>query len=218
MTGKHKPRQGGEQVSELTASRLSVYLRCLNTLDAAGVKTISSKALAEQFQLNAAQIRKDLAYFGEFGVRGIGYYVAGLKAELLKILGLDREWAVALVGFGNLGSALFHYKGFTRQGFRIAAIFDDDPAKAGREVDGVSVFASRDLGREIRARGIQIAIVAVPPEAAQAVTDQLVEAGIKAILNFAPARLRAPRNARLKHVDLSIELETLSFYLAKGGR
>jgi len=207
-----------QKIPEMTVRRLSVYTRCLQQLEEDGVKTVSSQELAERFNLNSAQVRKDLAYFGEFGVRGIGYYVAGLKAELQKILGLDREWAVALVGFGNLGSALFHYKGFARQGFRIAAIFDDDPAKAGREVGGIPVFASRDLGREVKARGIQIAIVAVPPEAAQSVTDQLADAGIKAILNFAPSRLRAPRDTRLKHVDLTIELETLSFYLAKGGR
>ncbi len=206
------------KIPEMTIRRLSVYTRCLQQLEEDGIKTVSSQELAERFNLNSAQVRKDLAYFGEFGVRGIGYYVASLKAELHKILGLDREWAVALVGFGNLGSALFHYKGFIRQGFRIAAIFDDDPAKAGREVGGVPVFTSRELGREVRARGIQIAIVAVPPEAAQGVTDQLVEAGIKAVLNFAPARIRAPRDTRLKHVDLSIELETLSFYLAKGVR
>ena len=205
------------KIPEMTVRRLSVYTRCLQQLEEDGVKTVSSQELAERFNLNSAQVRKDLAYFGEFGVRGIGYYVVGLKAELQKILGLDREWAVALVGFGNLGSALFHYKGFARQGFRIAAIFDDDPAKAGREVDGIPVFASRDLGREVKARSIQIAIVAVPPEAAQVVTDQLADAGIKAILNFAPSRLRAPRGARLKHVDLTIELETLSFYLGKGG-
>ena len=202
----------------MTVRRLSVYTRCLQQLEEDGVKTVSSQELAERFNLNSAQVRKDLAYFGEFGVRGIGYYVAGLKAELQKILGLDREWAVALIGFGNLGSALFHYKGFSRQGFRIAAIFDDDPAKIGRDVGGAPVLSSADLAREVKARGIQIAIVAVPPEAAQAVTDQLADAGIKAILNFAPARLRAPRDTRLKHVDLSIELETLSFYLAKGGR
>ena len=202
----------------MTIRRLSVYTRCLQQLEEDGVKTVSSQELAERFNLNSAQVRKDLAYFGEFGVRGIGYYVAGLKAELQKILGLDREWSVALVGFGNLGSALFHYKGFARQGFRIAAIFDADPAKVGRDVGGALVLPSADLAREVKARGIQIAIVAVPPEAAQAVTDQLAEAGIKAILNFAPSRLRTPRDTRLKHVDLSIELETLSFYLAKGGR
>jgi redox-sensing transcriptional repressor len=206
------------KIPEMTIRRLSVYTRCLQQLEEDGVKTVSSQEMAERFNLNSAQVRKDLAYFGEFGVRGIGYYVAGLKAELQKILGLDREWAVALVGFGNLGSALLHYKGFARQGFRIAAIFDDDPAKIGREVGGVRVLASREVAHEVKARGIQIAIVAVPAEAAQAVTDQLVDAGIKAILNFAPSRLRGPRDARLKHVDLSIELETLSFYLAKGGR
>ena len=202
----------------MTVRRLSVYTRCLQQLEEDGVQTVSSQELAERFNLNSAQVRKDLAYFGEFGVRGIGYYVVGLKAELQKILGLDREWSVALVGFGNLGSALFHYRGFSRQGFRIAAIFDADPAKIGRDVGGASVLPSADLAREVKARGIQIAIVAVPPEAAQAVTDQLAEAGIKAILNFAPSRLRAPRDTRLKHVDLSIELETLSFYLAKSGR
>ncbi|OGL02383.1 MAG: redox-sensing transcriptional repressor Rex [Candidatus Rokubacteria bacterium RIFCSPLOWO2_02_FULL_73_56] len=206
------------KIPEMTIRRLSVYTRCLLQLEEDGVKTVSSQELADRFTLNSAQVRKDLAYFGEFGVRGIGYYVSGLKAELQRILGLDREWAVALVGFGNLGSALFHYRGFGRQGFRIAAIFDDDPAKVGREVDSTPVFPSRDLGREVKARGIQIAIVAVPAEAAQAVTDQLVAAGIRAVLNFAPARLKTPKDVRLKNVDLSIELETLSFYLAKGAR
>ncbi len=211
------PRAGYRlpKIPEMTIRRLSVYTRCLLQLEEDGVKTVSSQELAERFNLNSAQVRKDLAYFGEFGVRGIGYYVSGLKAELQKILGLDREWAVALVGFGNLGSALFHYKGFGRQGFRIAVVVDDDPAKVGREVDHVPIVASRDLPREIKSRGIQIAIVAVPAESAQAVTDQLVAAGIRAVLNFAPMRLRVPRDVRLKNVDLSIELETLSFYLAK---
>jgi len=206
------------KIPEMTIRRLSVYTRCLLQLEEDGVKTVSSQELAERFNLNSAQVRKDLAYFGEFGVRGIGYYVSGLKAELQRILGLDREWAVALVGIGNLGSALFHYRGFARQGFRIAAIFDDDPAKVRREVQGVPIFPVRDLAREVRARAIQIAIVAVPAEAAQTVTDELVAAGIKAVLNFAPARIRVPRDVRLKDVDLSIELETLSFYLAKGSR
>jgi redox-sensing transcriptional repressor len=206
------------KIPEMTIRRLSVYTRCLVQLEEDGVKTVSSTELAERFSLNSAQVRKDLAYFGEFGVRGIGYYVAGLKVELKRILGLDREWAVALVGFGNLGSALCHYKGFGRQGFRIAVVIDDDPGKIGREVDGVPIVSSRDMAREIKARGVQIAIVAVPPEAAQTVTEQLVAAGIKAVLNFAPTRLRVARDIRLKNVDLSIELETLSFYLAKGGR
>jgi redox-sensing transcriptional repressor len=202
----------------MTIRRLSVYTRCLLQLEEDNVKTISSQELAERFNLNSAQVRKDLAYFGEFGVRGIGYYVTGLKNELQRILGLDRTWPVVLVGFGNLGSALFHYKGFGTQGFKIAAIVDDDPAKVAREVDAVPILASRDIAREMKARGIQIAIVAVPSESAQTVADQLVAAGIKAILNFAPARIKVPRDVRLKNVDLSIELETLSFYLAKGTR
>jgi redox-sensing transcriptional repressor len=187
-------------------------------LEEDGVKTISSQELAERFSLNSAQVRKDLAYFGEFGVRGIGYYVSGLKAELQRILGLDREWQVALVGFGNLGSALFHYKGFAKQGFRILAIFDDDPAKWGKEVDGVQISPLRDLPREAKARNLQLAIVAVPPESAQGVIEKLAAAGIKAVLNFAPGRIKSGKDVRLKNVDLSIELETLSFYLAQANR
>jgi redox-sensing transcriptional repressor len=206
------------KIPEMTVRRLSVYTRCLLQLEEDGVKTISSQALAERFGLNSAQVRKDLAYFGDFGVRGIGYYVSGLKAELQRILNLDREWQVALVGYGNLGSALFHYKGFARQGFRIAAIFDDDPAKVARSVDGVPILAMRDLPAEAKARNLQIAIVAVPADVAQAVIDKLVAAGIKAILNFAPSRIKVARDVRLRNVDLSIELETLSFYLAQGAR
>src|SRR5256884_8062363 len=124
----------------MTIHRLSVYTRCLLQLEEDGVKTISSQEMADRFNLNSAQVRKDLAYFGEFGVRGIGYYVSSLKAELQRILGLDREWPVALVGFGNLGSALFHYRGFGPQGFPIAVILHDDPAKVGREGDRVPVL------------------------------------------------------------------------------
>lgn len=213
-----RPSHRLPKIPEMTIRRLSVYSRCLVQLEEDGLRTVSSQELAERFNLNSAQVRKDLAYFGEFGVRGIGYYVAGLKAELQRILGLDREWAVALVGFGNLGSALVHYRGFARQGFRIAAIFDADPGKIHREVSGMPVFAMQDLAREVKARGISIGMVAVPPESAQAVVEDLVAAGIKAILNFAPVRLRVPRDVRLKDVDLSIELETLSFYLAKNSR
>ncbi len=207
-----------QKIPEMTIRRLSLYTRCLIQLEEDGIKTISSQALAERFNLNSAQVRKDLAYFGEFGVRGIGYYVSGLKAELQKILNLDREWQVALVGYGNLGSALFRYKGFAKQGFRISAIFDDDPAKTGRAVDGVPILPTTDLAREVKARNLQIAIVAVPAEAAQGVTDKLVAAGVRGILNFAPSRLKVGKDVRLKNVDLSIELETLSFYLAQGSR
>jgi redox-sensing transcriptional repressor len=213
-----RPNDRLTKIPEMTIRRLSVYTRCLLLLEEDGVQTISSQELAERFNLNSAQVRKDLAYFGEFGVRGIGYYVSGLKAELQRILGLDREWPVALVGLGNLGAALFHYKGFSRQGFRVAVVFDEDPAKIGREIDGVPIVSTRDVAREVRERSLQIAVLAVPAEAAQTVTDQLVAAGIKAILNFAPARLKVSKDVRLKNVDLSIELETLSFYLAQAAR
>src|SRR5258708_16226046 len=149
------------RIPEMTVRRLSVYTRSRLQLEEDGIKTISSQALAERFSLTSAQVRKDLAYFGEFGVRGIGYYVSGLKAELQRILGLDREWQVALVGFGNLGSALFHYKGFARQGFRISAIFDDDPAKAGELADGVPLLPTRDPPPQTQGPNLPIATVAV---------------------------------------------------------
>jgi len=202
----------------MTVRRLSVYSRCLAQLEEDDVKTISSQELADRFHLNSAQVRKDLAYFGEFGIRGIGYDVATLRGEIQKILGLDREWRVVLVGFGNLGSALFHYRGFARQGFRIAAIVDDDPAKAGRTVDGLTILPLGELPRVTRAGSIQIAVIAVPAESAQLVADRLVAAGVRAILNFAPARVTVPRDVRLQNVDLSIELENLSFHLAQGAR
>jgi redox-sensing transcriptional repressor len=206
------------KIPEMTVRRLSVYTRCLLELEEDGVRTVSSQELAARFNLNSAQVRKDLTYFGEFGVRGIGYYVSGLRTELQKILGLDREWPVALIGFGHLGSALVGYRGFARQGFKIVAVFDDDPSKVDRQIGGVTIRPMRDMAREIKARGLQMAVVAVPAENAQGVTDLLVGSGIKAILNFAPVRLRVPRDVRLKNVDLSIELETLSFYLARGAR
>src|SRR5512138_933567 len=176
-----RPNARLPKIPEMTIRRLSVYTRCLLQLEEDGVKTVSSQELAERFNLNSAQVRKDLAYFGEFGVRGIGYYVSGLKAELQRILGLDREWAVALVGFGNLGSALFHYRGFARQGFRIAAIVDDDPAKVGRAVNSLTIQALVELPRVVKAQGIQIGVVAVPADAAQGVADRLVAAGVRAI-------------------------------------
>src|SRR5512138_2454585 len=169
------------KIPEMTIRRLSVYTRCLLQLEEDGVKTVSSTELAERFSLNSAQVRKDLAYFGEFGVRGIGYYVSGLKAELQRILGLDREWPVALVGLGNLGSALFHYRGFAKQGFRISTIFDDDPAKVGRAVNSLTIQALVELPRVVKAQGIQIGVVAVPADAAQGVADRLVAAGVRAI-------------------------------------
>jgi len=214
---RNKPRPAGDQVSELTAGRLSVYLRCLNALDVAGVKTISSKALAEQFQLNAAQIRKDLAYFGEFGVRGVGYYVKELKRHLRAILGLDRTVRVAILGAGNLGLALADYPGFRQEGFAIVALFDTERSKVGRRSKGgVRIHEIADFRRLVRRDAIDIAVVAVPADSAQGVVNTAVQAGIRAILNFSPGNLKVPPGVKLKNVDLTVSMESLSFFLARG--
>src|SRR3954451_15242084 len=166
----NKRRQTPEQVSELTTNRLSVYLRCLNELDAAGVQTISSQALAEQFHLNAAQIRKDLAYFGEFGVRGVGYYVKALRRHLRQILGLDRQLRVAILGAGNLGLALADYPGFRQEGFEIAALFDAANEKIGQHSrSGVPIYDISELRKFVRRDNVSIAVLAVPASSAQKV-------------------------------------------------
>lgn len=223
MTRENKPRVDGrarelaEPVSELTTNRLSVYLRCLNALDADGVRTISSQALAEQFHLNAAQIRKDLAYFGEFGVRGVGYYVKELRTHLRQILGLDRRVRVAIMGAGNLGLALADYPGFRTEGFEIAALFDTERGKIGqRSRSGVPIYDVRLFRRAVKRERIRIAVVAVPAPAAQGVVNEVVAAGIKAILNFSPGSLKVPSGVKVKSVDLTVSLESLSFFLAQG--
>ena len=217
MNSPNKRKPTNEQVSELTTNRLSVYLRCLSQLEATGVETISSQSLAEQFHLNAAQIRKDLAYFGEFGVRGVGYYVKDLKRHLRQILGLDRRLRVAVMGAGNLGLALADYPGFRREGFEIVALFDVADSKIGDESrSGVPIFDIRELKRVVRKERIDIAVIAVPAESAQPVLDQVVTAGIKAVLNFSPGTLKTPAGVKLKSVDLTVSLESLSFYLARG--
>ena len=193
-----------------------MYLRCLNTLDAAGVKTISSKALAEQFQLNAAQIRKDLAYFGEFGVRGVGYYVKELKRHLRMILGLDRTVRVAILGAGNLGLALADYPGFRQEGFAIVALFDTERSKIGRRSKGgVRIYDISEFRKSVKRDSIDIAVVAVPADSAQGVVNMAVHAGVRAILNFSPGALKVPPEVKLKNVDLTVSLESLSFFLAR---
>ena len=205
------------QISEATTNRLSVYLRCLNELDAAGVRAVSSKALAERFDLNAPQIRKDLAHFGELGVRGVGYYVKDLRRQLRHILGLDRQLKVAIMGAGNLGRALADYPGFRQEGFGIVALFDNLREKVGQESRaGVPIYDIKDLRRIAKREQIVIAVIAVPLRSAQVVVDKVVAAGIKAILNFSPGPLRAPHDVKLKNVDLTVSLESLSFYLARG--
>ena len=206
-----------EPVSELTTNRLSVYLRCLNALDAAGVRAVSSQSLAEQFHLNAAQIRKDLAYFGEFGVRGVGYYVEELRRHLRQILGLDGQVAVAIMGAGNLGLALADYPGFRDEGFEITALFDTMREKIGhRSRAGVPIYDIREFRRLVRRARIRIAVIAVPAESAQAVVNTVVSSGIKAVLNFSPGTLKVPADVKLKSVDLTVSLESLSFFLAQG--
>lgn len=217
MPGRNKGKFGNDQVSELTAGRLSVYLRCLNTLDAEGTKTASSKALAEQFHLNAAQIRKDLAYFGEFGVRGVGYYVKELKRHLRQILGLDRTVRVAIFGAGNLGMALADYPGFRREGFVIVGLFDTAKPKVGQQSrGGVRIFDVGDFKKMVKKEPIDIAVVAVPAGAAQSVVNEVVSCGVRAVLNFSPEALKVPPTVRVKNMDLTVSMESLSFFLARG--
>jgi redox-sensing transcriptional repressor len=209
--------KGGDQVSGLTASRLSVYLRCLNTLDVAGVKAVSSQTMAEQFHLNAAQIRKDLAYFGEFGVRGVGYHVHELKRHLRVILGVDGGVRVAIVGAGNLGLALADYPGFEKEGFEIVALFDSDRSKVGHKSrGGVRILDMEEFRKVVKRANVGIVVLAVPASAAQDVVNVSVAAGIRAVLNFSPGTLKVPPGVKLRHVDLTVSLQSLSFFLASG--
>lgn len=205
-----------EKISELTTNRLSVYLRCLNELMAAGVETISSQALAEQFNLNSAQIRKDLAYFGEFGVRGVGYYVNELRQHIMKILGLTSDHHIAIIGAGNLGMALANYQGFNLNTFHIVALFDNDPEKIGTVArSGLVIQATQDLAEVIKREKIDIAVIAVPAPAAEKALEDVAAAGVKAVLNFAPVRLHPKPGVKVKNVDLAISLESLSYFLAR---
>jgi len=205
-----------EKISELTVNRLSVYLRCLNVLADEGTGTVSSQALAERFNLNSAQIRKDLAYFGEFGVRGVGYYVDDLRRHITAILGLDTQHKLAVVGAGNLGLALANYDGFAGDNFRVVALFDNNPSKVGTtSASGIPVVAGDRLAELVAAEGIDIAAIAVPAHAAQSALDEVVAAGIRAVLNFAPARISGPPWVKIRNVDLTISLEGLSYALAR---
>ncbi|MBW8056573.1 MAG: redox-sensing transcriptional repressor Rex [candidate division NC10 bacterium] len=206
------------RIPERTIARLSIYLRCLEEVVADGTVAVSSQQLAKRFGLNSAQVRKDLAYFGQFGVRGLGYYTEELKQNLERILGLDQEWDVALVGLGNLGSALLRYRGFQQRGFRISVVFDNDPSKVGRRIGKVPVRPVEKIVPVLRRRRMKMAVIAVPASAAQAVTDRLVAAGVNAILNFAPTQLFVPKGVKVQNVDLSVMLKTLSFYTTRSAR
>ena len=200
-----------EAISEMTTGRLSVYLRCLESLDET---TVSSRELADRFHLNAAQIRKDLAHFGEFGIRGVGYNVALLKEHLIQTLGIDRPRHAIIVGAGNLGMALADYKGFNTEGFRVVALIDSDPRKIGTTSrTEIAIRAPDELPAIVKKHHAEIGIIAVGPADAEAVCDALIDAGLCAILNFAPVQIRAREGVKIKSVDLRINLESLSFFL-----
>lgn len=203
-----------KKISESAVRRLSLYLRLLQEADAAGADTISSGQLAERGGTTSAQVRKDLSLFGSFGKRGLGYSVPELLSRIRSILGLEHEWRVALVGAGKLGSALASYRDFQARGFRILAVFDSDPRKVGSRWGAVTILADEEMDAAVRREAIDMAILAVPADAAQAVVDRLVRAGVRGILNFAPVRLRVPPEVVLKNVDVTLELEGLSFAVA----
>ena len=223
MTRGTKSRPGrrarGAAISDLTAQRLSVYLRCLEDLQRSGVGTVSSQMLATRLHLNSAQIRKDLSLFGGFGVRGVGYTVASLRDRLTRILGLTRHRKVVIIGAGNLGMALADYGGFNREGFSVVGLFDNDAAKIGAvSRGGVRVLDIARLPEVARREKAQIALLAVPAPAAQKVLDTVHKAGIRAILNFAPAPLKVKPGVVMKSVDLKIQLENLVFHLSRAER
>ena len=204
-----------EKISELTTNRLSVYLRCLNDLAAKGAKTVSSNTLADRFHLNSAQIRKDLAYFGEFGVRGVGYKIDSLRDHLTHILGLDKEHRVCIIGAGRLGTALADYYGFRKANFTVAALFDADAKKIGKKVGNVEILDIKNFAAVVKRDKIEVAVIAVPAVNAQIALERIIKAGIKAVMNFAPVALKASNDVKLKTIDLTTSLESLSYFLAQ---
>ena len=202
------------KIPEATVMRLSIYSRYLHQLMGEGVETISSGEIAQGVGVSSAQVRKDLAYFGEFGTRGVGYKVEELYGHLMKILGLDRNWNIIIIGAGKLGSALALYQGFADRGFSISAILDVDPDRIGTRLGAVEVEKLELLDKRVKESNVSIGVVTVPARVAQDVTDKLVNAGVKAILNFSPRVLRVPNDIILRNVDLSVNLEVLSFNLA----
>lgn len=202
-----------KRISESTIHRLSLYCRTLALLEKENYETVSSKELAKREKLTPAQVRKDLSFFGSFGTRGLGYPVHELKAKIASILGIDRIWKVALIGVGNIGSALVSYKEFMRQGFHIIKLFDNDQRKIGSNHKGIIVSDIAHMETELEEAGIELVIIAVPATVAQYIVDDVVRAGVKAILNFAPVNLRVPEDVYLRNENMSMELEYLSFAL-----
>ena len=201
------------EVPDIVIGRLPIYLRALNLLLEAGQEFTSSQELGQKLGIGSAQIRKDLSHFGEFGKQGTGYEINYLREQIAKILHVDRDWAVALVGFGDLGQAIAHYGGFASKGFHIEAIFDNDPAKIGKNSNGEVVADMKSLAQTLSELKIKMAIVAVPAAAAQAVCDALVEAGVKAILNYAPITLTVPGDVQVQYIDPVVHLQRMTYYL-----
>src|SRR5213078_3923776 len=206
-----------ELIPNPAVRRLSLYLRQLEAFQRKDRRTISSKQLGESLGLTDAQVRKDLAYFGQFGHPGIGYRVEDLIAQVRKILGTDKTWNDLLVGVGNLGRALIAYKGFEKKGFRLSAVFDADPGKIGKKHGAFPIQPLADLASTIQKNNIRLGIIAVPADSAQDVADQLAVAGLKGILNFAPVSITVPPDVALTAVDLAVQLEQLSFQVNFAG-
>ncbi len=214
----HREADGHDsRLSRASVGRLSLYLRCLEGLLREGVTKVSSGQLAEPLGVTDAQVRKDLAPLGSLGQPGIGYPTQELIHTIRHALGIDRTWSVALVGVGNLARALLRYRGFEQRGFHIVALFDSDPAKIGQVVEGLRVHSLEELPAVVRATGAELGLLAVPAEAAQAVADALVAAGVRGVLNFAPTLLRLPPPVSLVAVDLTVQLEQLAFLVQGGG-
>jgi redox-sensing transcriptional repressor len=198
---------------DIVVSRLPVYLRALTRMSSEGEDITSSHELGKRLGISSAQIRKDLSHFGEFGKQGTGYRIKDLIEQLRRILKVDREWDVALVGAGAIGHALAHYNGFVNRGFRICMVFDNDPAKVGTLINGFEVYDVATLADHITPNGITLAMLAVPAEAAQAVTDALVTCGVRGILNYAPINLSVPEGIQVQNVDPVVHLQRITFYI-----
>ena len=202
------------KIPAATITRLSLYSRNLEELLREDTKVVSSEKLAERCGVNSAQIRKDLAYFGEFGVRGVGYYVRDLLFEIKKILGLNKIWNMALIGIGNLGSALIAHENFNRQGYKFVAAFDNDANKVGKKLPNGLVVQSIDvLAEESQKAGVEIGVISTPATKAQEVANRLVEANVRAILNFAPVHIQAPQGFCVENVDFTVKLDNLAYHL-----
>jgi len=206
------------QIPRPTIERLPLYLRCLIRLASSGVEVVSSEELGKLLAITAVQIRKDLAYFGEFGRRGVGYDVSALLGQVSQILGVNRARKLVLVGVGHLGQALANYDGFREHGFNISAVFDADPSKIGLTIAGQRVLPVHRIAEMLPQMGVEMAILAVPAHAAQKVADALVLAGIKAIWNFAPVRLIVPEHIEVRQENMIVGLLALSYYLAQHDR